>query len=60
MVPRASEMTRRAEGLLAILQEISDLARPEIEPTVLPALVRRIKKLAMGQAPVRAKPTAAR
>jgi hypothetical protein len=51
---------RRAEGLLAILQEIADLARPEIDPTVLPALIRRIKKLATGQAPVRAKPMAER
>ena len=51
---------RRAEGLLAILQEIADVARPEVDPTVLPALVRRIKKLATGQAPVRAKPTVER
>lgn len=56
----AQAAQRRAEGLLAILQEIADLARPEIEPAVLPALVRRIKKLAMGQAPVRAKSTAER
>jgi hypothetical protein len=51
---------RRAEGLLAILQEISDLARPEVDPSVLPSLVRRIRKLATGQAPVRAKSTAER
>ncbi|HYR96801.1 MAG TPA: hypothetical protein VEM57_08690 [Candidatus Binatus sp.] len=52
----AQSARRRAEGLLAILQEIADVARPEVEPTVLPALVRRIKKLATGQTPVRAKP----
>ena len=45
---------RRAETLLAILQEIADLARPELEPGVLPALVRRIKKLALEQTPARA------
>ena len=56
----AQAARRRAEGLLAILQEISELARPEVDPTVLPALVRRIRKLAMGQAPVRAKSTAER
>jgi hypothetical protein len=51
---------RRAETLLAILQEIAALARPEVEPGVLPALVRRIKKLALEQAPARPKPSAVR
>jgi hypothetical protein len=51
---------RRAETLLVILQEIADLARPELEPGVLPALIRRIKKLALEQTPARPKPSAAR
>jgi hypothetical protein len=51
---------RRAETLLAILQEIADLARPELEPGVLPALIRRIKRLALEQGPPRAKPSATR
>jgi len=57
----AQDARRRAETLLAILQEIADLARPEVEPGVLPALIRRIKRLALEQGPPpRAKPTAAR
>jgi len=51
---------RRADTLLAILQEIADLARPELEPGVLPALVRRIKRLALEQTPARTKSSAAR
>ena len=56
----AQSSRRRAEALAAILQEIADLARPEIEPGVLPSLVRRIRKLATEQAPARVKPPASR
>ncbi|HJQ84935.1 MAG TPA: hypothetical protein VKA21_12710 [Candidatus Binatia bacterium] len=56
----AQSARRRSETLLAILQEIADLARPELEPGVLPALVRRIKKLALEQTPARPKPILAR
>jgi len=56
----AQAMRRRAETLLAILEEIADLARPDLEPGVLPALLRRIKKLALEQTPARGKPPAAR
>ena len=51
---------RRAETLLAILQEIAELARPELEPGVLPALIQRIKRLALEQTPGRPKPSASR
>ena len=51
---------RRADALVAILQEIADLARPEVDPSVLPALVRRIRKIAAEQAPARPKPSAPR
>jgi hypothetical protein len=51
---------RRADALLAILQEIADLARPELDAGVLPALVRRIRKLALEQTPARAKVTSLR
>ena len=58
---QAQSARRRAETLLAILQEIADLARPELEPGVLPALIRRIKRLALEQGPPpRMKPSAAR
>ena len=56
----AQAARRRAEALLAILQEIADLARPEMEPGVLPALVRRIKRLALEQSPARGRSSAAR
>ena len=56
----AQAMRRRAETLLVILEEIADLARPEVNPGVLPAVLRRIKKLALEQAPMRGKPPAAR
>jgi len=55
----AQSARRRADTLLAILQEIAELARPELEPGVLPALIRRIKRLAVEQGP-RLKPSAAR
>jgi hypothetical protein len=51
----AQAARRRAEALVAILQEIADLARPDVDPGVLPALLRRIRKLATGQAPPRQK-----
>ena len=54
----AESARRRAETLLAILQEIADLARPEVEPGVLPALIRRIKRLALEQGPPRMKSAA--
>jgi hypothetical protein len=54
----AQAVRRRAEVLLAILNEIADLARPDLEPGVLPALVRRIKRLALEQSPARPKPSA--
>lgn len=57
---QAQAARRRADTLLAILQEIADLARPEVTPGVLPALVRRIRRLALEQAPGRGKSTAAR
>jgi hypothetical protein len=57
---QAQAARRRAEALVAILQEIADLARPELEPGVLPALLRRIRKLATEQAPARSKPHAVR
>jgi hypothetical protein len=56
----AQASRRRAETLLAILHEIADLARPELDAGVLPALVRRIKKLALEQMPRGAKVTAIR
>jgi len=56
----AQAARRRGEMLLAILQEIADLARPELDSGVLPALVRRIKKLALEQMPGRAKVTVLR
>jgi hypothetical protein len=51
---------RRSEALLAILQEIAELARPEVDASILPSLVRRIRRLAAEQAPVRPKPSASR
>ncbi len=51
----AEAARRRAEALMALLQQIADVARPEVDPTALPALVRRIRKLAMGLA--RGKPS---
>jgi hypothetical protein len=51
---------RRGEALVAILQEIADLARPEVDAGVLPALLRRIRKLATEQAPPRLKPSVLR
>ena len=45
----AEAARRRAEALMALLQQIADVARPEVDPTALPALVRRIRKLALGQ-----------
>jgi len=51
---------RRSEALLAILQEIADLARPEVDAGVLPSLVRRIRKLAAEQTPARPKASAPR
>src|SRR5437899_1639722 len=56
----AQASRRRSDTLLAILQEIADLARPELEAGVLPALVRRIKRLALEQVPARAKVIALR
>ena len=56
----AQAARRRAEALVAILQEIADLARPEVDPGVLPALLRRIRKLATEQAPPRQKPSVLR
>jgi hypothetical protein len=53
----AQAARRRADVLLAILNEIADLARPELEPGVLPALVRRIKRLALEQSAMRPKPS---
>jgi len=44
---------RRAETLLAILEEIAHLARPDVDPGLLPALVRRIRKLALEQTSAR-------
>jgi len=45
----AEAARRRAAALMALLQQIADVARPEVEPAALPALVRRIRKLALGQ-----------
>ena len=45
----AEAARRRAEALMALLQQIADVARPEVEPDALPELVRRIRKLALGQ-----------
>ena len=52
----AQAVRRRGEALVSILQEIADLARPDVDPDVLPALVRRIRKLATEQTPPRQKP----
>ena len=56
----AAEAARRqAEALMALLQQIADVAQPEIEPGALPALVRRIRKLALGQVSTPGKPSVA-
>ena len=53
----AEAARRRADALMALLQQIADVARPEIDPTALPALVRRIRRLAMGLVATRGKPS---
>ena len=53
---KAEAARRRAEALMALLQQIADVARPDVDPTALPALVRRIRRLAMGLVVTRAKP----
>ncbi len=55
----AEAARRRAEALMALLQQIADVARPEVEPAALPALMRRIKKLALGQVSTPGKPSVA-
>ncbi len=56
----AAEAARRhAEALMALLQQIADVAQPGIEPAALPALVRRIRKLALGQVSTPGKPSVA-
>jgi hypothetical protein len=55
----AQAARRQAAALLQLLQEIADLARPDLDATALPDVVRRIKKLAIGQAGGRGKPTTA-
>jgi len=44
---------------MSLLQQIADVARPEVEPAALPALMRRIRKLAMGQVSTPGKPSVA-
>jgi hypothetical protein len=44
---------------MALLQQIADVARPEVEPAALPALMRRIRKLALGQVSTPGKPSVA-
>lgn len=51
---------RRAESLMAMLQEVADLACPEVDRTALPALIRRIRRVATGQVWTRGKPAVAR
>jgi hypothetical protein len=53
----AQAARRRADALMTLLQQIADVARPELQPDVLPALVRRIRKIALGQV-ARGKPDA--
>ncbi len=55
----AEAARRRAEALMSLLQQIADVARPEVEPAALPALMRRIRKLAMGQVSTPGKPSVA-
>jgi hypothetical protein len=55
----AEAARRRAEVLMSLLQEIADAARPELDPAVLPELVRRIRKMALGQVSSPGKPTVA-
>jgi hypothetical protein len=55
----AEAARRRAEVLMSLLQEIADAARPELDPAVLPDLVRRIRKLALGQVSPPGKPSVA-
>jgi hypothetical protein len=55
-----SESARRqAAVLMDVLQEIAELARPDLDPGSLADAVRRIKKLAIGQAWGRGKSTPA-
>ena len=55
----AEAARRRAEALMSLLQQIADVARPEVEPAALPALMRRIRRLAMGQVSTPGKPSVA-
>ena len=55
----AEAARRRAAALMALLQQIANVARPEVEPAALPALVRRIRKLALGQVSTPGKPSVA-
>jgi len=55
----AEAARRRAEALMARLQHIADVARPEAEPAALPALMRRIRRIAQGQVSSPGKPIVA-
>ncbi len=55
----AEAARRRADALMTLLQEIADAARPDLEPLTLPDLVRRIRKLALGQVSPPGKPSVA-
>ena len=55
----AEAARRRADALMVLLQQIADVARPEVDPTALPALVRRIRKLALGVVTTRGKSSVA-
>jgi hypothetical protein len=56
----AQAARRRSAALADVLQRIADLARPDADPTALPEIVRRIRKLATGQPALRGLPGADR
>jgi hypothetical protein len=52
----AQSARRRAAALSDVLQGIADLARPDADPSALPELVHRIRRLATGQTALRSLP----
>jgi hypothetical protein len=55
----AAAARREVQGLKSLLQRIRDIARPEVGPMALPALMRRIRKIATGQPSIKRRSSAA-
>ena len=56
----AQAARRHLAALSDVLQRIADLARPDADPSALPEIVHRIRKLATGQTALRGLPRADR